>query len=298
MITHLLGLVSLLGRKEVITKLPKSWIWYFYKYFCAIFSVPKDECFVPAVIGCVHAWYLSAGKNLQRKDVDCGHVDVSTYNTAQMIWATTNKVGCAYGVRPNGDVRVVCNFAPGAPYFILTKYYCGFISHKDITEEVADKEMDFTSLALLSSIGLNLNSFNVVDFYGKSKNDTNQNETTPQRLSEVWGTEKLAKIYTRSKLRKNLKDFSNGTRGFIAKLVTRYQFHEQSESRCDTNEPIYVVGEPGAGCVERGRRFGSLCYDFRDPTPGYRLVAVVAPVALFSLILYDLFSGVVRQANY
>ncbi|KOB72897.1 hypothetical protein OBRU01_11623 [Operophtera brumata] len=105
----------------------------------------------------------------------------------------------------------------------------------------------------------------------------------------------LSNIYKTGWVRQKLHDFSNGTKGLIARLVTKYTFLEHDDSRCDTDTPIYVIGRPGSLCVQRGTRFDALCNDFGDPTRGYRLVAILAPIALFSLILYDLFSGVVRQ---
>lgn len=122
--------------------------------------------------------------------------------------------------------------------------------------------------------------------------------TVVNASSKGWGVVSLQHIYKAGWAREKIGDKSNGSTGFIAKLVTRYTFYEEGEARCDVDEPVYQIGEPGSMCVETGRRFFALCYEFRDPTPGYRLVAVLAPVALFSLILYDLFSGVMRQANY
>lgn len=192
---------------------------------------------------------------------------------------------------------MVCDFVPGAPYFILTKYYCGFISHKDITHRViSDDGKDLTNLTLLSSLGLNLKNINN-DMSNSSHQPKIFDEAVKHSAVKSWGLNSLNELYKKAKLRQILNDYTNVTRGMIAKLVTQYNFFEETEARCDTNEPIYAVGKPGSLCIVKGRRFHALCYDFRDPTPGYRLMAVVAPVALFSLILYDLFSGVVRQTN-
>ncbi|XP_028157270.1 uncharacterized protein LOC114350605 [Ostrinia furnacalis] len=257
--------------------------------------IPKDECFVSAVTGCIYAWFLSAGNKLSEKDIECGHIEPSTYNTVQLIWADSNKIGCAYGERPNGDIRVVCDFAPGAPYFLTTKYYCGFILHRDITDIVgADDDSDLTDLTFLSSLGLDIHSVT----HEHPKQNSRVFDVAPKHPRKSWSLDSLQNLYSDLNLREVLNDYSSGTRGSIAKLVTRYRFFEESQSRCDTDEPVYVAGNPGSLCIEKGRRFRALCYDFRDPTPGYRLVAVVAPAALFSLILYDLFSGVVRQTNY
>lgn len=270
-----------------------------YHIYC-FFSIPKEECFISSSIGCIYAWFLSAGNKIKKKDIECGHIDSSTYNTVQLIWADTTKMGCAYGRRSNGDVRVVCDFAPGAPYFLITKYFCGFTSHRDVTDVVMNDDdygTDLTNLTILSSLGLNMDRV----YHTKSNTSNYKSDVfkvSNKHIRKYWSLDSLSDLYTEARLRKFMNDYSNGTKGMIAKLVTRYSFFEESESRCDSNEPVYAVGEPASLCVEKGRRFHALCYDYRDPTPGYRLVAVVAPVALFSLILYDLFSGVVRQTNY
>ena len=234
-------------------------------------------------------WFWKAGKALTTTDVECGHVTPDTFNTAQLIWADTTKIGCAYGKKLDGDVRVVCNFAPGAPFYIETQFYCGFIAHKAVMKTT---ERNITSPQFLDSIGINLIPMNK---YNIAETDPVYNLINfSYRFSDL---DILGKIYNRQWMRANLQSV-NGTVGMTAQLVTKYKFGEDSGSQCDMNEAIYATGEPGSKCVERGRRFHALCYDFRDPTPGYRLVAVLAPVALFSLILYDLFSGVVRQTNY
>lgn len=266
------------------------------------FSIPKDECFVPAGIGCIYAWFLSAGKKIKRKDIACGHIEATTYNTVQLIWANTNKIGCAFGERSNGDIRFVCNFAPGAPYFLIAQYYCGFIRHRDVTDFVRTKSVthgvDPTNLTFLSSLGLNLIRMPKSKSIGNSKKKLNLlNPTIPKQYKRHWSLASLHNIYSEAHWRQYTNDYSNGTKAMLANLVTRYTFSVESESRCDTNEPVYAAGKPGSACIENGRRFHALCYKFRDPTPGYRLVAVIAPIALFSLILYDLFSGVVRQTN-
>jgi hypothetical protein len=238
----------------------------------------------------MYAWFSRAGRLIDKTDVKCGYTKSTTYNTAQIIWANTNKIGCAFGQRNNGDVRVVCNFAPGAPFILDTKYFCGLIAHKYIDNYLSKEYTDFTDLNFLSSLG-----FNMLEMYNNYT--TQLKRLTIKNQKDSWHLNTLSNIYKNAQLRKHLKDFSNGSKGFIVRLVTMYTFFEESEGRCDSNVPIYAVGPPGSLCVERGRVYKGLCYDFRDPTPGYRLVAVLAPVALFSLILYDLFSGVVRQTN-
>ncbi|KAM3963972.1 uncharacterized protein ACR2FA_002006 [Aphomia sociella] len=263
--------------------------------------IPRNECLVSPVIGCIYTWFLSAGTNLKKTDVLCGRTDRLTFNTAQLIWAETNKIGCAYGVRANGDIRVVCNFAPGAPFFLKTKYYCGFIGYKDVSTKFQIKEVDVTDLSYLASLGLYLSptKHSLNDLKKELTGHTfNYSRILNKSKFKTSNLHRLSKKYDQNIMRKTKIGYQNGTLGVIAKLVTKYTFYEESESRCDREEPIYVAGNPGSLCIERSRRFHALCYDFRDPTPGYRLVAVVAPIALFSLILYDLFSSVVRQTNY
>lgn len=242
-------------------------------------------------------WFWSAGKKLTTTDVECGHITPATFCTAQLLWAETSKIGCAYGKKTDGEVRVVCNFAPGAPFYIDTKFYCGFISHKGVMEDFNE---NITDRKFLATLGISLSpvnfDINETDFASQNENETRRNHQNDSlRYSDI---DVLGKIYKRKWVRHKLNETANGTIGLVARLVTRYTFGEDGGSQCDMNEAIYESGEPGSKCVERGRRFHALCYDFRDPTPGYRLVAVLAPVALFSLILYDLFSGVVRQTNY
>ncbi|XP_022832004.1 uncharacterized protein LOC111360335 [Spodoptera litura] len=255
--------------------------------------IPQYECYVDAIIGCIHLWFSKAGSALTTTDVQCGHITPATYHTAQLLWAETNKIGCAYGKKIDGDVRVVCNFAPGAPYFIDTKYYCGFISHPRVKEDFAKEGINLTSPNFLAALGISLNPVVKCDY--KRQEFTSHQTNYSLRFSNI---DILGKIYKRKWIRSKYNETVNDTIGLVARLVTKYSFVGDDSSQCDSGVAIYESGEPGSKCVERGRRFHALCYDFRDPTPGYRLVAVVAPIALFSLILYDLFSGVVRQTNY
>ncbi|XP_031764305.2 uncharacterized protein LOC116412852 [Galleria mellonella] len=260
--------------------------------------IPRNECLVSPILGCIYIWFLSAGSKFNETDIKCGHTSPVTFNTAQLIWANTNKIGCAYGIRTNGDIRVVCNFAPGAPFFLNTKYYCGFIAHNDISTKIQLKDLNVTDQKYISFLGLQLDPPEHEIIYDKMKQNFNYSNISNNDYSKFWSLHDLNKKYNQTQMRKNAIGYTNGTIGIIAKLVTKYTFFDESQSRCDTGEPIYIVGRPGSLCIEKSRRFHALCYDFRDPTPGYRLVAVIAPIALFSLILYDLFSGVVRQTNY
>ncbi|XP_045449437.1 uncharacterized protein LOC123658002 [Melitaea cinxia] len=256
--------------------------------------VPKTECFIYPIIGCLHIWFSSAGKHLTTTDINCGRATVKTFNTVQLLWAKTTKIGCAYGERTNGDIRVICNFSPGAPFFLDTKLFCGLIAHSDI-DFLRDNE-NITNPAILSHLGIHLNPLKKPRHNVSDENALSVPFDT-ENLKSTWGIKSLTKVYQEGWVRKQIGDRSNGTKGMVARLVAKYKFIDESESRCDTGESVYQVGAPGSSCVEKSRTFHVLCYDFRDPTPGYRLIAIIAPIILFSLILYDLFSGVVRQTS-
>lgn len=244
-------------------------------------------------MGCLHAWFASAKEKLTATDVDCGHANPETFNTVQLIWSKTTQIGCAYAERFNGDIRVVCNFAPGAPFYLKSRYYCGLIAHKDITKIFyVSNDTDVTDIQFLSSLGIVLNKVNNIN--GDVTNDV---ERQPRDEDLLFDQDTLNYIYKPGWARKALKDFSNGTIGMVARLVTRYTFVEEGMSKCDLDEPIYKTGEPGSLCLVTGKRYDKLCYEYADTTVGYRLAAILAPIALFSLILYDLFSGVMRQTN-
>ncbi|CAH2232562.1 jg22215 [Pararge aegeria aegeria] len=274
------------------------------KYCCTKTSkrnsqcTPRPECYVYPIIGCIHIWFSSAGKELIERDVQCGRSSVSTFHTVQLLWAKTSKIGCAFGERSNGDIRVVCNFSPGAPFYLETKLYCGIIAHNDI-KYLRDNE-NLTDIFYLASLGIkwhsliNLPSDKVLATTDKMA-DENVVRVTAASTKSHWGVGSLTKLYKEGWVRKQLGDHKNGTRSLTARLVAKYTFIDETESRCDTDESIYIAGRPGSLCVENGRVYKGLCYGFRDPTPGYRLIAILASIALFSLILYDLFSGVVRQ---
>ncbi|XP_045771108.1 uncharacterized protein LOC123871373 [Maniola jurtina] len=282
------------------------------KYCCSHSSksfsecVPRPECYINPIIGCIHIWYSSAGKNLIKRDVQCGRSSVSTFHTVQLLWAKTSKIGCAFGERSNGDKRVVCNFSPGAQFYLDTKLYCGIIAHNDIG--YLRNNENITDLIYLASLGIKWRSLlkfptNNASLKTNKMAIKNVVRTTASTVTESntaeshWGVDNLIKLYKEGWVRKQSGDFKNGTRSMTARLVAKYTFIDESEARCDSDESIYVPGRPGSMCVEKGRIYHGLCYDFRDPTPGYRLIAIAAPIALFSLILYDLFSGVVRQTN-
>lgn len=260
-------------------------------------STPLHECFIDPVIGCLHVWFSSAGENLTPVDVSCGHTTVLNFNTVQLLWAKTAKLGCAYGIRSNGDVRIVCNFSPGAPFIIETQLYCGIIEHNDLPQFRSNENV--TDLNFLSKLGIKWNRIIKIPktFFSDTKKLDSSNQIT-KKHQPTWGVDSLTKIYEEGWVRKHLGRKQNGTQSLIARLVSKFMFIDNSESKCDTGESMYEAGEPGSMCTETGATYNSLCYDFKDPTPGYRLIAVAAPITLFSLILYDLFSGVVRQTNY
>lgn len=229
----------------------------------------------------------------------CGRSTVKTFNAAQLLWAKTNKIGCAYGERPNGDIRVVCQFSPGALYHLDTKLFCGIINHDDI--EYLRNNENLTNLNFLTSFGIKWNRIRM-DKLGKNismaTGTVPQDTTTTAASHFQWGVDSLTKVYGEGWIRKQFAHEGNGTRGLVARLVARYKFTDDSESKCDSDEPIYEVGSPGSSCIEKSSEYDGLCYEFKEPTTGFRVIAIAAPIALFSLILYDLFSGVIRQTNY
>ncbi|XP_075983628.1 uncharacterized protein LOC142981522 [Anticarsia gemmatalis] len=252
--------------------------------------IPRRGCFFDALTGCLYTWFRMAAQDLTATDVECGHITPATYNTVQLLWAKTSKIGCAYARSVMGNVRVVCNFAPGATFTISTKFFCGFISHQAMIEDFID---NITTPGFLADLGIVLYPQKTLNITHEKHWSTNVNYSL--RMSDI---DILSKVYRSKWMRDVLDDKSNSTLGFVARLVTRYTFEAENGPQCDSGKNIYQPGEPGSLCLAKGRRFYSLCYDFRNPISGYRLVAVVAPIALFSLILYDLFSGVVRQTNY
>lgn len=165
---------------------------------------------------------------------------------------------------------------------------------------------NLTDLNFLSSLGIKWNHIRITEKSfinisiqrGTKLNNGELTTEIMQTTESSWGLDSLTKVYKEGWVREQLDDGVNGTRSMIARLVAKYTFIDESESRCDSGESIYEVGSPGSSCIENGRTYTGLCYDFGDPTPGYRVIAIAAPIALFSLILYDLFSGVVRQTNY
>ncbi|KAJ2942802.1 hypothetical protein O0L34_g14989 [Tuta absoluta] len=249
---------------------------------------PEEECFIHPVIGCLYKWFWSAGKSLDRVDIECGHIERWSYSLVQLLWAETSKIGCAYGSTDNGDVRVICNFSPGAPFTLDTKYFCGLVLMK---EEYAEFKQYESYIQVDPIEPIVVNTSTSVPYTGKTT------EIYQKLFKKKWGVNILKNTYRENWVRGKLNDFSNGTVGVTARLVTRYEFHEQTNARCDSNEPVYVIGKPGAMCAETSRRFKALCYEDRDPTPGYRWVAILSAMALFVLILIDSFSGVMRQLH-
>ncbi|XP_072934715.1 uncharacterized protein [Epargyreus clarus] len=130
--------------------------------------IPKPECFILPVIGCLHVWFWSAGSNLTTTDVLCGHTSVLTYNTVQLLWATTNKIG-------------------------YSKYYCGIVGYKEkyhiqSMENIVDSKV-------LMSLGINLKKIN-------KRSEPYTMSTTEPKLKEFgehsdsyWGVNILSKIY-------------------------------------------------------------------------------------------------------
>lgn len=265
------------------------------------FSTPSPECFIHPVIGCIHVWFSSAGSALSNTDVLCGRSTARTFNTVQLLWAKTNKIGCAYGERANGNIRVVCQFSPAALFHLDTKLFCGMIDHGDIPYFRNNENV--TNLNFLSSYGIKWNHIRIDSFVknvpvGKGIISQNKLVLTTETSHSQWGVDSLTKVYNEGWIRNQFDHQSNGTRGLVARLVARHKFTDDSESKCDSEESIYEVGSPGSSCIEKSSVYDGLCYEFREPTAGFRIIAIAASIALFSLILYDLFSGVIRQTNY
>ncbi|CAG9104272.1 unnamed protein product [Plutella xylostella] len=273
-----------------------------YAKFCCLNKEegckPLRECFVSAIIGCIHVWFESAGASLTAEHIRCGHIHRNTYHTVQLLWAGTTSVGCAFGKSVNGDERVLCYFSPSAPFRLTAKYYCGIIPHHDIIDRF-DNVHDVTSTDFAAKIGIS-----IINHYDTGNKTLNRHQTISHVIKEEkspwFGVDSIVNIYQPGWARNRGDNstnntFTNGTLGYIARMVTKYRFKSVVYRNC--SEGVYEEGAPGSSCNMRGRRFSSLCYDFGDPTPGYRLVAIIAPMALFTLILYDLFNGVVRQTN-
>lgn len=251
------------------------------------------------LIGCLHEWFWKTEQKIDKTHITCGYIESSTFSTVQLLWAKTQKVGCAYGNLGNGDVRVVCNFSPGAPFYLEVKYLCGVISQADnrpllpkgnITDIKYLARLGFILQPEQSKHNLNHKFPNAIDaiapFLDKFSSTT-----------KAWGVVALPRMYSEGWIRKNLHLVDNGTKGMVARLVTQYTFKENSMARCDSEEPIFEIGPPGSKCKETGFRHDALCYDFIDVVPGYRMIALLASIPLFTLILYDLFSTSMKQTN-
>lgn len=249
------------------------------------------------IIGCLHEWFWKTDQKIDQTHINCGYIEPSTFSLVQLLWAKTQKVGCAYGNLANGDVRVVCNFSPGAPFYLEAKYLCGVISQAD-NRPLLPKG-NITDIAYLSRLGFILqreqskHSLNNKLRYASSFNSSFFEKLGSTTKS--WGIVALPLIYPEGWIREHLHIFRNGTKGMVARLVTRYTFKETTLAKCDTEEPIFEIGIPGSKCKETGIRHNALCYDFIDVVPGYRMIALIASIPLFTLILYDLFSASMKQ---
>lgn len=250
-------------------------------------------------MGCLHEWFWKTEKKINQMHINCGYVESNTFSTVQLLWANTQKVGCAYGNLGNGDVRVICNFSPGAPFYLEVKYLCGIIFQADnrpllprgnITDIQYLARLGFTLRREQSKHNLNYILPNAVDaipsFLEKFSSTT-----------KAWGVVALPGMYNEGWVRKKLHMLGNGTKGMVARLVTQYTFKESSMARCDSKESIFEIGPPASKCKETGQRHEALCYDFMDMVPGYRMIALLASIPLFTLILYDLFSTSMKQTN-
>lgn len=250
-------------------------------------------------MGCLHEWFWRTEKKIKKMHINCGYIEANTFSTVQLLWAKTQKVGCAYGHLGNGDVRVVCNFSPGAPFYLEVKYLCGIIlqadnrpllPHGNITDIEYLARLGFILQPKQSKHNLNCKSSSAADnispFLDKFGSTT-----------KAWGVVALPGIYQENWVRKNLNYIRNSTKGMVARLVTKYTFKESTLARCDSEESIFEIGPPASKCKGTGIRHDALCYDFIDVVPGYRMIALLASIPLFTLILYDLFSTSMKQTN-
>lgn len=253
-------------------------------------SIPLRSCFTPAIFGCIHNWFFAAGKDLESRDVKCAQLKRTTYATAQLLWAQTDKMGCAYG-EISGDYKIICNFAPGTPFILQTDYYCGIIFDEDVTGEY--NLTDVNDIGFLNTLGIKLDPY--VDSMDRFKRFPSPSFLYSTR--EMGSENKLRYSIVDGDLRHYIGFEGNGTLRAISRMVTRYSL-SLSLGKCDNDEPIYVGGSPGYLCEERSTMFRALCYDYTDEYFGYRVIAILAPVALFSLILYDLFSSVMNHGAY
>lgn len=230
--------------------------------------------------------------------ISCGYIESSTFSTVQLLWAKTQKVGCAYGNLGNGDVRVVCNFSPGAPFYLEVKYLCGIVSQAD-NRPLLPKG-NITDIEYLARLGFILQRTQTKhNLNYKLSNDIDAISPFLNKFSsstKAWGVVALPQIYKKGWIRNKLHMLRNGTKGMVARLVTQYTFRESSMARCDSEESIFEIGPPGSKCKETGNN-DALCYDFIDMVPGYRMIALIASIPLFSLILYDLFSTSMKQTS-
>lgn len=250
------------------------------------------------LIGCLHEWFWKTERRISKMNINCGYIESNTFSTVQLLWAKTQKVGCAYGNLGNGDVRVICNFSPGAPFYLEVKYLCGIISQADNRPLLPKgKITDIEYLARLGFILQREQSKHNLNYVAQNTDALVQFLDQFSSTTKAWGVVALPRIYKEGWIRKQLHMVENGTKGLVARLVTQYTFKENSLARCDSEEPIFEIGPPGSKCKETGHRHYALCYDFIDVVPGYRMIALLASIPLFTLILYDLFSTSMKQTN-
>lgn len=248
----------------------------------------------------MNAWFSNA-KHLKARDIECGVVKPNTMHSVQILWAATSQVGCAYGILRNGNERVVCNFAPGASYFLYTDFFCGISMHQDLNDQFPDKTVQDDDEYLMDTWGIYVKEKE--SLLNASHQDLMLNNSTFYPSEYSFGVESLKNSYFTGWGRSDTTRFGNGTAAFTATLVARYTFTMGTDlapdlTLCDSNEPVYRPGPPASACIDVSHRYEGLCYAYRDPVPGYRVVACIAPAFLFSLILYDLFSSVMREAVY
>ncbi|XP_041972424.1 uncharacterized protein LOC121728331 [Aricia agestis] len=255
----------------------------------------KDECYLFSVMGCLYIWYWAAGDKLSRTDVTCGRATPFTYSTVQLFWAKTSKIGCAYAVLENGDERVICNFSPSSSFSIESRLYCGILLYHDNKTFVGiTQDLFSTILRLHWRYSKNDYTFSLL----KLRSNASIADPTYWKRKKYDTIKNFVSLFKHEKAREYYGDWTNGTRSWMSVQVAKHKFVGKSGPRCESGERVYRAGKPGSLCDEHGRLYYSLCDAFQDPTPGYRLITLVAAIVLFSLVLCDLFSGVVRQNNF
>lgn len=128
------------------------------------------------------------------------------------------QIGCAYAKKRSGEIRVICNFAPGAPFQLETKYYCGILKLKEMRNFLPEGRI--TDLSYLEKLGFNMQLVNMTD--RDNDNRTAINVSYPEcKRGKKWGILALRRQYRTSWIRRKLNIMNNASIGAVARLVTR-----------------------------------------------------------------------------